>query len=56
LGSRVFYREPEVHPGSSPGQAFAGKRYGTQGRIMDLLTLDLAIFLLATFAAALIAG
>jgi hypothetical protein len=23
---RVFYSEPEVHPGSSPGQAFAGKR------------------------------
>jgi hypothetical protein len=20
--------EPEVHPGSSPGQAFAGKRFG----------------------------
>src|SRR5215472_8230604 len=41
---------------SDPTSAKAGDCVGYRGRIMDVITLDVAMFLLATFAAALVAG
>jgi uncharacterized protein len=41
---------------SDPTSAKSGDCVGYRGRIMDVVTLDLAAFLVATFAAALVAG